>query len=114
MDDCYVAGFQTTPVTAVKGWRQAVAINRPLRRRVHRDPIEHWPAQQADQALADAWPLIDARDPEDAAAIVRRWSIAYQRPWPYGPTQTALFVEPLRHVLDDVRAAWTSKSSTRH
>ena len=63
-------------------------------------------AQAADHALELAWPLISAPDPETAAAVVRRWMLAYQRPWPFSTERVSTFILPLRHTLDDVRAIW--------
>lgn len=109
-EDGSIAGYETDPATTVKGWRQSVAIHRTLQRHNQRDPIEHWTAPDADHALEQAWPLIDAPDPATAAAVVRRWMLGYQKPWPFTQADVSTFIGPLRHALDDVRAVW----GTRH
>lgn len=109
-EDSHIAGYETDPATTVKGWRQSVAIHRTLQRHNQRDPVEHWTAPDADHALEQAWPLIDAPDPATAAAVVRRWMLGYQKPWPFTQADVSTFIGPLRHALDDVRAVW----GTRH
>ena len=107
--DSSIAGYRTGADTSVKGWRQSVAIQRALQRDHHRHPVEHWTAHEADRALEQAWPLIDAPDPATAAAVLRRWMLAYQRPWPFSAAQVSTFILPLRHILDDVRAIWGAR-----
>ncbi len=109
-EDSHIAGYETDPANTVKGWRQSVAIHRTLQRHNQRDPVEHWTAPDADHALEQAWPLIDAPDPATAAAVVRRWMLGYQKPWPFTQADVSTFIGPLRHALDDVRAVW----GTRH
>lgn len=105
-EDSTIAGYPVSAGTALRGWRQSNAIHRALQRPKRRDPVEHWTAQAADHALELAWPLISAPDPETAAAVVRRWMLAYQRPWPFSTERVSTFILPLRHTLDDVRAIW--------